>query len=147
MKDLKDLAYKRICVKNSCIQLKKFVVRSELLKLGKIALVIPSVKRLVFSKNDFIAIDAKKLAWFIQNNGGYRQFQKLSGLDVEVMHNKPKRTACKSDSLNFILECDVCNQSDVLFSFVAPVSLFRPKAKTSGYCQRLSLTVGAMRIY
>lgn len=117
--------------KNICIQLNKFVVRSELLKLGKISLanaisthggydkirnltglqsaglitksnalklnnVLSVFKKLsmekgsFFSKNDFIAIGAKKLAWFIQNNGGYRQFQKLSGLDVGVMH-KPNQ--------------------------------------------------------
>ncbi|WP_346317383.1 hypothetical protein [Chitinophaga sp. YIM B06452] len=43
-----------------------------------------------FSKNDFIAIGEQKLAWFIQNNGGYRRFQKISGLSVRKMH-KPNQ--------------------------------------------------------
>jgi|GEM_PF-1417211 len=43
-----------------------------------------------YSKNDFIAIGEQKLAWFIQNNGGYRRFQKISGLSVRKMH-KPNQ--------------------------------------------------------
>ncbi|GEN66216.1 hypothetical protein [Chryseobacterium rhizosphaerae] len=43
-----------------------------------------------FSKNDFISIGEQKLAWFIQSNGGYRWFQKISGLSVEKMH-KPNQ--------------------------------------------------------
>jgi hypothetical protein len=45
-----------------------------------------------FSKNDFLAIGAKKYAWFIQNNGGYRTFQRLSGLKIKHMH-KPNQKA------------------------------------------------------
>ena len=43
-----------------------------------------------FSKNDFLALGAKKMAWFIQNNGGYRKFQRLSGLSINDMH-KPNQ--------------------------------------------------------
>jgi hypothetical protein len=44
-----------------------------------------------FSKNDFIAIGKIKLAWFIQNNGGYREFQRLSGLSTRKMHKKNQK--------------------------------------------------------
>ena len=44
-----------------------------------------------FSKNDFIAIGNIKLAWFIQNNGGYREFQRLSGLSIKKMHKKNQK--------------------------------------------------------
>ncbi|HWK02189.1 MAG TPA: hypothetical protein VNS58_01070 [Puia sp.] len=44
-----------------------------------------------FSKNDFIAIGKIKLAWFIQNNGGYREFQRLSGLNIRKMHKKNQK--------------------------------------------------------
>ncbi len=51
---------------------------------------LSSKKGQFFSKNDFIAIGEQQLAWFIQNNGGYRRFQKLSGLSIRKMH-KPNQ--------------------------------------------------------
>jgi hypothetical protein len=46
--------------------------------------------RSFFSKNDFLAIGDKETAWYIQNNGGYRRFQRLSGLNIKQMH-KPNQ--------------------------------------------------------
>lgn len=45
------------------------------------------------SKNELIALGFKQLAWFIQNNGGYREFQRLSGLRVSLMHKVNQKGA------------------------------------------------------